>query len=60
MRSAGGWCAVKHAVQTADERVVGNGSFVERVLQQAEEERERRLRLHALGSTPETLMRRVA
>ena len=65
IRSAGGWSAVQtmrrqHSVQKSDERLLGNGDFVERVLQEAEERMEHRLRLQALGVTLDTTMERVS
>jgi REP element-mobilizing transposase RayT len=64
IRSAGGWSAVQalrrqHAIRKSDERLLGNGAFVERVLKEAEERMERRLRLEARGVTIDTLIRRV-
>ena len=65
LRSAGGWAAVQmmrhtRAVQKSDERILGNGPFVERALKEAAERIDRRSRLHALGVTLETIMRHAA
>ena len=65
IRSAGGWSAVQtmrrqHSVQKSDERLLGNGDFVERVLQEAEERMEHRVRLQALEVTLDRTMERVS
>jgi putative transposase len=54
IRSAGGWEAVKalrraKAFQKGDERILGDGEFVETVLSEANEAYERRYRLKAKG-----------
>ncbi len=54
IRSAGGWVALKSAREgrdqtTGDERILGEGEFVESVLKEAEENIERRQRLRAQG-----------
>jgi REP element-mobilizing transposase RayT len=54
IRSAGGWAAVKalrkeKAFQKGDERILGDGEFVETVLSEANEAYERRYRLKAKG-----------
>jgi putative transposase len=64
IRSVGGWSAVKalrrnHTIQTSDERLLGDGAFVERVLREAKERREQRLRRKALGIDLDTVMRRA-
>jgi len=65
VRSAGGWSAVQamrrtDAVYASDERMLGDGPFVERVLREVQERMEHGLMLHALGVTLETITRRVA
>ena len=54
IRSAGGWVALKSGREgrdqtTGDERILGEGEFVESVLKEAEENIERRQRLQAQG-----------
>lgn len=54
IRSAGGWVALKSGKEgrdqtTGDERILGEGEFVESVLKEAEENIERRQRLRAQG-----------
>jgi len=64
IRSAGGWAAVQtmrdhDAVQKSDERIPGDGAFVERVLREAGECVEHRLRQQALGIDFNTVIRCV-
>lgn len=54
VRSAGGWAAVKalrkgKIFQKGDERILGDGDFVQSVIEQAEENFERKYRLKAEG-----------
>ena len=54
VRSVGGWSAVKSlrkagVFQKGDERILGDGEFVEKALSQAEEAFERKYRLKARG-----------
>jgi putative transposase len=54
IRSLGGWTAVKamrkaKAFQKSDERILGNGDFVEHVLTEAQEDMEKRYALLAKG-----------
>lgn len=54
IRSAGGWDAVKalrkvNALQKGDERILGDGEFVDRVISTAKEAYERKYRLRAKG-----------
>jgi len=65
MRSAGGWSAVKvlrrmGAYQKGDERILGNGEFVEEALAQAEERLERKYHLRAKGYDFGKVVNRVA
>ena len=65
IRSTGGWAAVKAlrrygAMQKGDERILGDGDFVESVLAQAKEGFERKYRLKAKGVDVKTITRRVA
>jgi REP element-mobilizing transposase RayT len=65
IRSVGGWSAVKAlrrvgAYRKGDERILGDGEFVENVLAQAEEERERKCHLRAKGFDFEKVVSRVA
>jgi len=65
IRSAGGWSVVKalrrdKAYLKGDERILGDGDFVERVLAQAAEKRERGYALQALGLDVERVAQRVA
>jgi hypothetical protein len=65
IRSAGGWSAVKAlrkrgGYQKGDERILGDGEFVERALAQAEETFERRYRLQAEGYDFGKVVERVA
>ena len=65
VRSAGGWTAVK-ALKTAkifqksDERILGDGNFVENVLASANEAMERKYDLQSRGFTLEKAATRVA
>ncbi|MCG6537042.1 MAG: transposase [Syntrophales bacterium LBB04] len=64
IRSVGGWSAVQalrrnHVVQKSDERILGGGHFVERVLKEAEERMEHRLSLQALGVDLDRVIRRA-
>ncbi len=65
VRSAGGWAAVK-ALKTAkifqksDERILGDGNFVENVLASANEAMERKYDLQSRGFTLEKAATRVA
>jgi putative transposase len=54
IRSAGGWTAIKalrkaNAFQKGDERILGDGEFVDRVISEAKEVYERKYRLKAKG-----------
>jgi REP element-mobilizing transposase RayT len=54
VRSSGGWSAVKamrafKVFQKADERILGDGEFVERVLAEAEDQLKRKYALQAAG-----------
>ena len=65
LRSQGGWTALKALrssgdYQKGDERILGDGQFVERVLAQTREEKERRYRLRAEGFTFDRLVARVS
>jgi len=65
LRSQGGWGAVKAlrrsgAYQKGDERILGDGDFVEEVLSQADERLEERYRMEAKGYDFEKLIERVA
>jgi len=65
IRSAGGWEAVKalkkeKVYQRNDERILGDGDFVSRVLDTAEEEMEKRYALQARGFGLEKVAARVA
>jgi REP element-mobilizing transposase RayT len=65
MRSLGGWAAVKTRRGRGekikgDERLLGNGDFVEAVLQASNEKLEQRARLRAMGYDFEQLVERVA
>ncbi len=65
IRSAGGWSAVKAlrkdgAYRKGDERILGDGEFVENVLAQAEEDLERKYHLRAKGFDFEKVVNRVA
>ena len=65
IRSVGGWSAVKAlrkagVYRKGDERILGDGEFVEKVLAQAEEDLERKYRLRAKGFDIEKVVNRVA
>lgn len=65
LRSQGGWIGVKALresgnYQKGDERILGEGSFVEKVLSEAEERFERRHRLRAKGYDLERVAKRIA
>jgi len=65
LRSQGGWTGVKAlraagTYQKGDERILGNGDFVSRVLAGAEEKLERKYRLAAVGYNLDRLIKRVA
>ena len=65
IRSVGGWAKVKAlqkmgAYQKGDERILGDGDFVERVLAQAEENLERKFHLKAKGFDFDKVVDRVA
>ena len=54
VRSSGGWAAVKaqraaNVFQKADDRILGDGKFVERVLAQANDQLKRKYALQAAG-----------
>ncbi len=64
IRSAGGWLAVKalkkaKIFQKSDERILGDGGFVEKVLSQAGEKLDNRYRIRAQGLTFELVLDRV-
>ncbi len=65
IRSAGGWSAVKAMRRgfervKGDERILGEGDFVETVLKEAQEDLERKYKLKAAGYSFDWLVRRVA
>ena len=65
IRSVGGWSAVKSLrmageFQKGDERILGDGEFVEKVLSQAKEAFERKHRLEAKGIGIDRIAERVA
>jgi hypothetical protein len=65
VRSAGGWSEVRRmrkegAAPASDERILGDGDFVERVLREAEEEMSRATRLRREGWTLERVVARAA
>ena len=65
LRSHGGWAAVKamrrfREYQKGDERILGDGDFVEKVLSQAEEQFEERYHLRVQGYDLDKLIERVA
>jgi len=65
LRSAGGWEAVKalkkeNIYQKSDERILGDGDFVSRILASAEEEMEKRYALRAHGFDVEKVALRVS
>jgi putative transposase len=64
IRSIGGWSAVKalrkaEALQKGDERILGDGEFVEKVLLQAKEAFERKYRLLVKGVNIDRIAARV-
>ena len=64
VRSQSGWAAVRAlgrmgAYQKGDERILGDGNFVEEVLSQANERLEQKYRMAAKGLTLERLTERV-
>lgn len=64
-RSAGGWSAVMSAQSAgiflkSDERILGDSDFVERILESADEEMERRMRYRQQGVDLEKLTKVVA
>ena len=65
IRSSGGWAAVKamrkaEEFQKSDERILGSGNFVERVLSGAQEQMERKYMLGARGYDLDTIALKVA
>jgi REP element-mobilizing transposase RayT len=65
VRSAGGWAAVKalraaKIFEKSDERILGNGDFVETVLAAAKEALERKYDLQSRGFTVDRVAARVA
>jgi len=65
VRSAGGWAAVKalkkaKIFQKSDERILGDGNFVESVLASANEAMERKYDLESRGFTLDKVATRVA
>jgi len=65
IRSVGGWAAAKalrkaNAFQKGDERILGDGDFVEAVLSEANEAYERKYRLIAKGIDVDTVTQKVA
>lgn len=65
IRSVGGWAAAKalrkaNALQKGDERILGDGDFVDAVLSEAKEAYERKYRLKAKGIDVDTVARGVA
>jgi REP element-mobilizing transposase RayT len=65
VRSAGGWAAVKTMRRSesrikSDERILGNGEFVKRVLKAAQEKLERKYKIQSHGYSFEQLLARVA
>ena len=65
IRSAGGWSAVKAlrkgtARMKGDKRILGDGNFVEKVLNEACESLERKYKLEAQGYDFEWLVKYVA
>ncbi|MGB5987072.1 MAG: transposase [Desulfobacterales bacterium] len=65
VRSVGGWAEVKSlrkagALQKGDERILGDGEFVQKTLAQANEALEQRYRLKATGINIDTIAQRVA
>jgi len=65
VRSVGGWTQLKQQAgkglhQKSDERILGDGDFVETVLAAAEEQMESRMRYRRQGLTFESLVERLA
>ena len=65
IRSSGGWAQVKQQSKPmlqhkSDERILGDGDFVESVLEQADELLEQRTRYQQQGITFEHLLQRIA
>jgi REP element-mobilizing transposase RayT len=65
IRSAGGWAAVKAMrkagkFQKSDERILGNGAFVERVLSDVRDQMEQKYPLVAQGYNLEKITKRVS
>jgi len=65
IRSAGGWSEVKALRKSAarmkgDERILGDGNFVEKVLNEAQESLERKYKLEAQGYDFDWLVKHVA
>jgi hypothetical protein len=65
LRSVGGWSSLKaHRREgtriKGDERILGSGDFVEKVLERAGEELEQRTRFHASGISLDSLVSSVA
>ncbi len=65
VRSSGGWTALKamrraQIFQKGDERILGDGDFVENVLQEAQERLNRKYALAAEGYDYDEVVRRVA
>ena len=65
IRSVGGWSAVKtlrkaRALQKGDERILGDGDFVKKVLSRANEAFEKKYRLKAKGVNIDRIAKRVA
>jgi len=65
IRSSGGWANVKamrkeNTFQHSDERILGDGDFVERVLSSAQEQLERRYELEAQGFDLNRVAQRVS
>jgi REP element-mobilizing transposase RayT len=65
IRSQGGWAAVKvlreaKAYQKGDERILGDGDFVEEVLRKSEEKLEKTFRLKVQGFDFDKVLKRVA
>jgi putative transposase len=65
IRSHGGWAAVRElraaeAYQKGDERILGDGDFVEEVLLKAEEKLERKFQIKAQGIDFDKVVERIA
>ena len=65
IRSNGGWAAVKamrnaEVFQKSDERILGSGDFVERVLSAAQEKMERKYLLRSMGYDLDNVSEKVA